>query len=371
MIGKSSDFAWRQLPWGVVLIVIALSAISVINLQSTVIGTDSRIYITQLVWLAAGLVLMFGVAIIDVRLIRQFVPIFYVGVIIALVLVLVIGKEVNGSRRWLNLGFAAFQPSELAKLAVILSLAGWFHRVARPDGYGLADLMPIAALLGFPMFLVLKEPDLGHTLMLLFIGGTMVIFEKLQRRAFISIVLTALFIAPGLWTFVLHDYQKNRVLTLLDSDGDKLRTGWHARQARIAVGSGGLLGKGHGGGTQVAGGFLPENHTDFVFAHLAEEHGFLGGMTVLLLYFLLVLLALRAAARARDRFAAGVAIGVGALIFWHVLMNIGMVLNILPVTGVTLPLMSYGGTSAVTVMCAIGLLLNIEVRRSMFQSRLS
>ena len=118
--------------------------------------------------------------------------------------------------------------------------------------------------------------------MLLFIGGTMVIFEKLQRRAFISIVLTALFIAPGLWTFVLHDYQKNRVLTLLDSDGDKLRTGWHARQARIAVGSGGLLGKGHGGGTQVAGGFLPENHTDFVFAHLAEEHGFLGGMTVLL-----------------------------------------------------------------------------------------
>ncbi|MEE2757815.1 MAG: rod shape-determining protein RodA [Myxococcota bacterium] len=366
-----SNFSWRLIPWGVVFIVIALSAISVINLHSTGIGTDSQVHVTQLIWLAAGSVLMFIVAMIDVRIIRQLIPTFYVMVIIALALVLVIGKEVNGSRRWLDLGFAGFQPSELAKLAVILSLAGWFHRVARPDGYGLGDLVPVAVLLGVPMFLVLKEPDLGHTLMLLFIGGTMVIFEKLQRRAFISIVLTALLIAPGLWTFVLHDYQKNRILTLLDSDGDKLRTGWHARQARIAVGSGGLLGKGHGSGTQVAGEFLPENHTDFVFAHLSEEHGFVGGSTVLLLYFLLVLSSLRAAARARDRFAAGVAIGVGALIFWHVLMNIGMVLNILPVTGVTLPLLSYGGTSALTVMCAIGLLLNIEVRRSMFQSRLS
>jgi len=220
------------------------------------------------------------------------------------------------------------------------------------------------------MFLVLQEPDLGHTMMLLFIGGTMVIFEKLKRRAFITIVISTLLVAPALWTFVLHDYQKNRVLTLLDSDADTLRTGWHARQARIAVGSGGFWGKGHGEGTQVAGGFLPENHTDFVFAHLAEEHGFFGGAAVLLLYFLLVLTALRAAARARDRFAAGVAVGVGALIFWHVLMNIGMVLNILPVTGVTLPLLSYGGTSALTVLVAIGLLLNIEVRRSMFQARL-
>jgi len=370
-MNKSNDFSWRRLPWGVVLIVLALSAVSVVNLQSTGIGTDSRIHLVQLGWLGVGFGLMFVVAMIDVRIIRQLVPLFYVLVIIALALVLVIGKEVNGSRRWLDLGVAGFQPSELAKLAVILSLAGWFHRVGRPDGYGLSDLLPIAFLVGLPMFLVLQEPDLGHTMMLLFIGGTMVTFEKLQRKAFISIVLVAFLTAPALWTFVLHDYQKNRVLTLLDSDGDRLSTGWHARQARIAVGSGGLLGKGHGEGTQVAGGFLPENHTDFVFAHLSEEHGFLGGTAVLLLYFLLVLTALRAAARARDRFSAGVAVGVGALIFWHVLMNIGMVLNILPVTGVTLPLLSYGGTSALTVLVAIGLLLNIEVRRSMFQARLA
>jgi len=314
---------------------------------------------------------MFLVSTLDARFIRRVVPIFYVAVVIALALVLVIGKEVNGSRRWLNLGFASFQPSELAKIAVILGLSTWFNRVTRPDGYDLRDLVPVMGLLAVPMFLILQEPDLGHTIMLVFIGGTMVIFQKLERRTLILLLVSGFVAVPTFWTFVLRDYQKNRVLTLLDSEGDSLKTGWHAKQARIAVGSGRFFGKGHGQGTQVAGGFLPENRTDFVFAHLAEEHGFVGGATVLGLYLLLIILSLRAAARARDRYSAGVAVGVGALIFWHVLMNVGMVLNVLPVTGVTLPLLSYGGTSAITVLVAVGLLLNIEVQRSMFRTRIS
>jgi rod shape determining protein RodA len=224
----------------------------------------------------------------------------------------------------------------------------------------------VGLLLGLPMFLVLQEPDLGHTLMLLFIGGTMLAFEKFERRALVTAVLVFLVAAPFLWKFVLRDYQKDRILTLVDSDADALGAGWHARQARVAVGSGGLLGKGHGDGTQVAGGFLPENHTDFVFANLAEEQGFLGAAVVLGLYLLLVMCALRSAAMARDKFGGHVAVGVAALVFWGVLMNMGMVLNMLPVTGVTLPLMSYGGTSVLTVMSAIGLLLNINLRRTVF-----
>ena len=267
-----------------------------------------------------------------------------------------------------RVGFTSFQPSELAKIAeVILGLSTWFNRVTRPDGYDLKDLIPVMSLLAVPMFLILQEPDLGHTLMLVFIGGTMVIFQKLERRTLILLLLVGFVAIRFLDFFVLRDYQKNRVLTLLDSEGDSLKTGWHAKQARIAVGSGRFLGKGHGQGTQVAGGFLPENRTDFVFAHLAEEHGFVGGgdgpqplSPSNRVFF-------ARGSRARDRYSAGVAVGVGALIFWHVLMNVGMVLNVLPVTGaLTLPLLSYGGTSAITVLVAVGLLLNIEVSGACF-----
>ena len=168
------------------------------------------------------------------------------------------------------------------------------------------------------------------------------------------------------WSFVLRDYQKDRILTLIDGRVDPLGAGWHALQAKIAVGSGGFVGKGHGNGTQVAGGFLPENHTDFVFAHWAEEHGLLGASCVLFLYLVLILLCLRCSARAKDRFGSAAAVGVAGLFFFHAVMNIGMVLNVLPVTGVTLPLMSYGGTSAVTILVATGLVLNIDLRRTVF-----
>lgn len=355
-----------RIDWPLIALVILLGGISVFNLHSTSLASNSAIYLRHLYWLLLGLGVMTAVAVVDYRNLQRLAPAFYVVVVILLALVLVIGKEVNGSKRWLDLGFIGFQPSELAKLAVILTLANWFQRYPRPGGYSLRDLLPVGILLGVPMFLVLQEPDLGHTLMLLFIGGTMLAFEKFERRALVTAVLVSLVAAPFLWKFVLRDYQKDRILTLVDSDADSLGAGWHARQARVAVGSGGLLGKGHGDGTQVAGGFLPENHTDFVFANLAEEQGFVGAAVVLGIYLLLVMSALRSAAMARDKFGGHVAVGVGALVFWHVLMNMGMVLNVLPVTGVTLPLMSYGGTSVLTVMAAMGLLLNINLRRTVF-----
>lgn len=353
-------------PWGLLIALAGLCALSVFNLHSTSMAAGNTIYLRHLYWLLIGSGAMLLVALVDYRSLQRFVPLFYVGVFILLILVLLIGKEVNGSKRWISLGFVGFQPSELAKLAVILSLASWFQRVPRPGGYTLKDLLPVAALIGLPMLLILMEPDLGHTLMLMFISGTMLAFERFERRAVVTLLLLGLASTPFVWHFVLRDYQKSRILTLVDSKADTHGAGWHARQARVAVGSGGLFGKGHGHGTQVAGGFLPENHTDFVFANLAEEHGFFGGFLVLGLYLMLIASALRSASQARDRFGRHVAVGVGALIFWHVLMNMGMVLNIMPVTGVTLPLLSYGGTSVVTVMSAMGLLLNIHLRRTVF-----
>lgn len=355
-----------RIDWAVIGLVLALGAMSVFNLYSTSMAAGTAIYLRHLSWLLLGLVVMGAVAAVDYRDLQRFAPVLYVAVVIALMLVLVIGKEVNGSKRWIDLGFIGFQPSELAKIAVILTLASWFQRVPRPGGYTLRDLIPVAFVLGVPMFLILQEPDLGHTLMLLFIGASMLLYERFERRAMLTVLVVSVILAPLAWKFVLHDYQKDRILTLVDGQSDALGTGWHARQARVAVGSGGLLGKGMQDGTQVAGGFLPENHTDFVFAHFAEEHGFVGAGAVLVLYLLLILAALRSAAMARDKFGGHVAVGVGALIFWHVTMNIGMVLNLLPVTGVTLPLLSYGGTSVLTVMMAVGLLLNINLRRTVF-----
>ncbi len=353
-----------RLPWHLIFLVYLLAGISLFNLHSTSSGTD--VYLRHFYWILIGSGVMAAAAIIDYRNLQRFVPIFYCLVIVLLILVLVLGREINGSKRWLNLGFVGFQPSELAKIAVILSLASWFQRNARPGGYTLRDLFPVALLIGLPMFLILQEPDLGHTLMILFIGGSMLAYERFERRALVTVVALSLVVAPLGWVFVLRDYQKDRILTLVDGKADSLGAGWHARQARVAVGSGGLLGKGHGDGTQVAGGFLPENHTDFVFAHLAEEQGFLGGLLVLGIYLFIILAALRSATLARDRFGGHVAVGVAGLIFWHVVMNMGMVLNLMPVTGVTLPLLSYGGTSVLTVMGAVGLLLNIDLRRTIF-----
>ncbi len=352
--------------WPLVVMVLGLGAIGIYNLQSTSTAAGTAIYLRQFWFLLAGAAMMGVVAAIDYRHLERHAPLFYIVMVLLLGLVLVIGKEVNGSRRWFDLGSLSFQPSEPTKLAVILMLASMFNRQTKPGGYTLRDLLPIAGLLALPCFLILQEPDLGHTLMLVFIAFSMLVFERFEKRTLMTLVVGALVAVPVAWAFVLHDYQKDRILTLLDEKADTLGTGWHANQALVAVGSGELTGKGHGQGTQVAGGFLPENHTDFVFANFAEEHGFIGAGLVVLLYMGLVVGMLRVATTARDKFGTHVAIGVAALVFWQVVMNVGMVLHLLPVTGVTLPLMSYGGTSVMTVMLGMGLVLNVSMRRMVF-----
>ena len=355
----------KQLNWRILIVIGLLAAISLVNLSSTSLHSIRSAHTEQMVIFVIGFIGLFVTALVDYRTLQRWVIPFYCMVVLALILVLFIGKEINGARRWLSIGGVGFQPSEFAKLAIIMALASWFQRVPRPSGYTFKDLIPMGLMVGVPMFLVLREPDLGHTLMIGFIGLTMAFFERFERRTLLILIVIGLMALPIGW-YGLRDYQKDRILTLIDGRVDKLGAGWHALQAKIAVGSGGIVGKGHGNGTQVAGGFLPENHTDFVFAHWAEEHGFLGASCVLFLYLILILLCLRCSSRAKDRFGSAAAVGVAGLFFFHAVMNIGMVLNVLPVTGVTLPLMSYGGTSAVTILIATGLVLNIDLRRTVF-----
>ena len=280
-----------------------------------------------------------------------------------LVVVLIWGKRVNGAQRWLEFAGFTLQPSELAKVALILGIARYFSRRRRPEGMTLKDLIAPAAVVGLPVLLILKEPDLGTSLILLFIFLTLLFLERLKRRTWVALVLGLALAVPGMWTFGMKDYQKDRVETFLQPEKHKFGKGWQARQSQIAVGSGGLSGKGYMASTQSFGRFLPETRTDFILATFAEEHGFLGCVVLLGLYFFVVVWATQIGHNARDRFGAIVSVGVAAMLFWHVVINVGMVIGLLPVVGVTLPLMSRGGSSVLTVMIGVGFLLSISMRR--------
>jgi rod shape determining protein RodA len=278
--------------------------------------------------------------------------------------VLLGGKVVKGSSRWLSIGPVGIQPSELAKIAVILGLAKIFSGdpldlALRPWTYVAGAL----GLLGAPMVLVMKQPDLGTALILYLIGTTIMMVVPLQLHVKLITASVEAVAGTVVFLFKLHGYQKKRLMTFLDPSLDPSGAGWHARQAIFAVGSGRIAGKGWTHGTQNQLQFLPEHWTDFPFAVWAEEWGFAGCLVLLGCYLFLVLWILNLAAEARDRFAQVLCVGVAALVFWHVVFNVGMVAGILPVVGVTLPLFSYGGSSLLTMMIALGLVMNVSVRR--------
>jgi rod shape determining protein RodA len=289
------------------------------------------------------------------------------GVVVALlVMVLVVGTELNGAQRWLNLGIFMMQPSELMKIAVILFTARYFHDRDLGSAYGLKDLIVPFGIVGFGVAFILKQPDLGTSLVILAIFMTMVLFEGLRWSSILALVLAGLVSLPLVWSFGMHEYQRDRVVSFLNLEDDDLGQSWQVRQSIIAFGSGRVVGKGYVEGTQIQKGFVPEHENDFVAANWGEEHGFLGMVVLIGLYLALIALALRTAARARDRFGAQLAVGVAAMLFWHVFVNLGMVTGLLPVVGLTLPLMSAGGSSLLTLYFALGLLLCVAARRRTF-----
>ena len=344
-----------------------ISALGVLNIYSSTYphpGGGTPLYLKQVYWLILGFGVLFLILACDYRtLIRYGYP-FYIFCLCLLVLVMVIGRTTSGSQRWLPLGFISFQPSEVAKIGLILVLARFFTEKELAQGYGLRDLAIPFFLLALPALLVFKQPDLGTVVLLGFIFFSTLTIVGVRPRVWLALGAACAIAAPIFWLF-LKDYQKTRLRVFLDPELDPLKTGYHITQSKIAIGSGGFWGKGFLEGTQSQLHFLPEQHTDFVFSVWAEEWGFVGSFVLLFLLLFLVSRGLKIASNSKDRGGAVLAIGISAMIFWQAFINIGMVVGIVPVVGVPLPLFSYGGTSLITTLIGIGILMNVSMRRFM------
>ena len=318
----------------------------------------------QLVNLAVALMVMRVVAQMPPqRLMHLALPIYVVGVLL-LVAVALFGDVSKGARRWLNLGFMRIQPSELMKIAMPLMLAWYFQKhesMLRFKDYVVATLILLA-----PVALIVRQPDLGTSVLVLAAGFYVIFLAGLPWKVIIGLAASAGAAAPFAWN-MLHDYQRQRIFTLLDPEKDPLGKGFHIIQSTIAIGSGGILGKGWGQGTQAQLEFIPERHTDFIFAVYSEEFGLLGNLVLLLLYALLIGRGLLIAAKAATLFARLLAGAITLIFFTYAFVNMGMVSGILPVVGVPLPLISYGGTALVTLCLGIGILMSIHKNRMLVQ----
>jgi len=277
----------------------------------------------------------------------------------------VVGHSGGGSQRWINLGFFRLQPSEPAKVAIVLVMVKYFQEDEPRGGYRLRDLWVPFALVAPLIFLTLIQPDLGTAIILGMVFMSMILLGGLRLKSFFCLAGAGLASLPIAWQF-LRPYQRERVLTFIDPDRDPLGAGYHVIQSQIAVGSGRLFGKGYLGGTQNRLDFLPAQHTDFIFAVFSEEWGFVGCFILLACYFALIVYGLKVVERAKDRMGALLVFGTLSIIFWHVVINVAMVAGVLPVVGVPLPLFSYGGSALATMMFAIGLMINVSMRRYIF-----
>jgi rod shape determining protein RodA len=357
--------------WGLFALALILGSIGLATLYSVVnaaaLATQKTLYFKQLIWFCAGTVLMIIAFVFNYKFLDRYAQSIYILCVLMLVAVLLFGKQAGGSQRWLALGPVSFQPSEIVKLGVIIVLARYFSKNAYTLGFTLRRLMRPLILVLIPFVLIVRQPDLGTALLIVIIAGSMTLYVKIERRSLIYIFGSSAVAVFMAWFFLLKEYQKQRILTFLNPDRDPLGAGYHIIQSKIAIGSGMLSGKGFLKGTQNALSFLPEQHTDFIFSVFAEEWGFLGSAILILLFLMLIIWGLNVAYNCRDPFGTLLAIGITAMIFWQVVINIGMVMGLMPVVGVPLPFVSYGGSSIATTMISVGLLINVSMRRYMLE----
>jgi rod shape determining protein RodA len=354
--------------WTLLGILLLIASIGIFNLFSAAASMEmagTPLYLKQVFWLLIGLVVMVTIAFIEYRFYSDMAYIVYTVALVLLLMVMVYGIITSGAQRWVRVGSLSFQPSEFVKISLILALAKFFQRPPHPKGYSLKQILFPFLLLLLPVALILKQPDLGTAIILLLVFFSVLIFVKIRWSSLLTIGLAGGVAVPLLWGF-LKEYQKKRIITFFNPDLDPLGAGYHLIQSKIAMGSGGILGKGFMNGTQCKLGFLPEQQTDFIFSVLGEEWGLIGSLFVIGIYFILILWGLRITVQAKDRFGAILAFGVVAMLFWHVFINIGMVLGMMPVVGIPLPLLSYGGSFILSTLIGIGLLLNVSMRRYLF-----
>ncbi len=356
----------ERVPWGVVAVTVTLCVLALFNLASAAATAHTAVHFAQARWYALGFAAAAMLAAMDYRHVERFAWVIYAATLALLAAVPVIGDVRMGAQRWLALGPLSLQPSELMKPAVVLALARYFEHRQDKGPYTNRQLLVAYGLVGLPFLVILEQPDLGTATMVGLVGFSVIAFAGIRLLSLVALGVGGVGAAVGGWYFVLHDYQKRRVLTFLEPGKDELGAAYHANQSLIAVGSGGIDGKGWRGGTQTHLSFLPEHHTDFAFSVWSEEHGFVGATLTLLLFFALIVLILNVAGQARDRFGSLVCVGVAALIFWQMFINVAMVIGLAPVVGVTLPFFSYGGSSVLTVFLGLGLVASVHARRFVF-----
>jgi rod shape determining protein RodA len=362
---------FSKIDWSFVLVIFGLNAWGLFNLYSATHGLSSEdmggLFYQQIVWLVIGWGMFVILTLIDYQFLSRVAYVIYVLNLAALLGVTFFGKVAYGAQRWIDLGFFRYQPSETMKLAAIILFA---HTLSEKNSMGpgmsFKDLLWPLTLLGLPFALVVEQPDLGTAMMLIAIGGSMILFVKVRKSIIVTAIAGILVAAPLAWNFGLRDYQKNRVLTFLSPTTDPRGTGYNSIQSKIAVGSGKFWGKGFRKGTQAQLEFLPERHTDFIYSVLSEEWGFFGSFLTIALFMVLFLIGVKIANQANDKFAALLTVGVLAYVFWHMFVNIGMVIGLLPIVGIPLPLLSYGGTSMLTTMCGLGIVSSVAYRRYLF-----
>lgn len=355
----------KQCDWVILSLALALAATGVAEIYSaTQYELSETYYVKQIYFIILGLVLLALVASLDYRLLAQQVPYIYLIAILSLLLVLFIAPAIHGTRGWIPLGTFKIQPAEFAKVAIVLTLSRFLSE-NRTHYLTSREIIKACLITGLPLGLILLQPDLGSAITLVPTLAVGLLLGGLRRKWILTGIVLSTLIATAGW-YSLKPYQKERVYTFLEPERDPRGKGYQAIQSRIAMGSGGLLGKGVTQGSQTALGFLPERHTDFIFSVVGEELGFAGSFTVLACYFLIIMRSIRIAQTARDNLGVFLALGSVSVLFFHILVNVGMVVGLVPITGIPLPLLSYGGSSMVTTFILLGLIMNVGMRRYIY-----
>ena len=348
--------------------ILLLSCIGVIVIYSANHGRPEpffqNLYIKQMYWIIYGLLVMIITVSVDYTIFSRYAYVIYGLTVLALIAVLFFGVVSSGARRWLQVGPVNIQVSEFAKFTLIIILAKYFETVKPKGKYQIRDLIIPSLFMGLIAYLVSIQPDLGTAMMILFVFLVVIFSAEIDTKTLIGLSVTGVLMAPTLW-FFMKDYQKTRLLTLFNPELDPLGAGYHTIQSKITIGSGGFWGKGLLAGTQSRLNFLPEKHTDFIFSVFAEEMGFIGVIVLFSIYLIIILKGLNIAYRSPDRFGMFLGIGVTSSLSFYAIYNIGMTLGIFPITGIPLPFMSYGGSSLITNFFAVGLLLNLDMRRTL------
>lgn len=352
----------KLLPLNVIILVLLISMLGILILYSAAASDFEPWAYRQLSTFLIFFPISILIALIDLNLIFRFAFVPYIIVLILLILVEAFGITAMGGKRWIEIASLRLQPAELAKIAIVLFLAKYFHNVpAQHCDTNSVLVVPICAVL-FPVVLVIKQPDLGTGLLTLMVSCVIFFAFGVAIWKFILVGIGVISVIPIVWTF-LYEYQKKRVMVFLNPELDPLGSGYNIIQSKIAIGSGGFWGKGIGMGTQSHLDFLPEHQTDFIFSTLTEDLGFVGGVLLMALYFLLLISAIAIGINSRSVFGKLLAIGIAAIFFFHAFINISMVMGLMPVVGIPLPFISYGGTMMASMLCGFGLVMNVHVNK--------